>query len=116
MSEIFKNGSGNVAPKQKQPPAQQYQSSVPKSQDFRVQNWDNSPGNNLVINRKSLNVEATKTTKNKIREGNLQFLQKLQSLKPTYNTDDFIQQHRERGHLVERISRYPLILDHNCKN
>lgn len=63
MSDIFKNGSGNVAPKQKSNnPPHDYYNSVPKSQDFKVQNWENSPGNNLVINRKSLNVEQTRTT------------------------------------------------------
>lgn len=37
MSDIFKNGSGNVAPKQKSNnPPHDYYNSVPKSQDFKV--------------------------------------------------------------------------------
>ena len=42
--------------------------------------WDSvngRPGANLVVNRKSLNIEATKRQDNKIRVENLKFLEKL---------------------------------------
>lgn len=67
-----------------------------------------------MVNRRSLNVESNRLTQNKIKDHNLRFLRKLQSLKSTYPTDEYIQQHKERGHIVERISRYPLVLDQNC--
>ena len=49
--------------------------------------WEHNPeGLNLVINRKSLNVESVRKTDEKIREGNLKFLSKLQNLKPSIDT------------------------------
>jgi len=77
--------------------------------------FGNLPGNNLVTNRKSLNVESNRMTQNKIKQNNLKFLRRLQSLKSNYSTEDYICQHRDRGHLVERISKFPLVLDHNCE-
>jgi hypothetical protein len=40
--------------------------------------WEYNPeGNNLVVNRKSLNVESNRRVEKHIREGNLQFLKKI---------------------------------------
>jgi hypothetical protein len=36
-------------------------------------------------------------------------------LKGTYDIDKYIDQHRERGKMVERISNYPMVLNHNAK-
>ncbi len=73
------------------------------------------PGNNLVINRRSLSVEKNRQLQSKIKETNYRFLHKLQNLKATYTTETFIDEHKKRFPLVERISRYPIVLDHNCE-
>lgn len=89
MTSIFKSGAGNVAPL-KRPGYSTYSggfdfhgvgSSHNKS---RQSGWssangdrEDSPGRDLVINRKSLNVESVRTTNNKILNENLKFLTKL---------------------------------------
>jgi hypothetical protein len=117
MSAIFKNGAGNVSPVRthSQGPGEFEYSciKVPRN-GSRMPDFGNLPGNNLVTNRKSLNVESNRMTQNKIKQNNLKFLRRLQNLKSNYPTDDYICQHRDRGHLVERISKFPLVLDHNC--
>jgi hypothetical protein len=49
----------------------------------------------------------------KIKEMNNLFVHKLQNLRATYTTEIFVEEHKKRLPLVERISRYPIVLDHN---
>ena len=44
----------------------------------------------------------------------MRFLNKLQNLESEYRADKLIAQHKQREPLVERICRYPLILNHNA--
>lgn len=93
MSVIFKNGAGHVAPMKCKSPKLEFENFSQIQQPrpgSRCPDFGNQPGNNLVVNRKSLNVESNRLTQNKIKYNNLKFLRKLQSLKSNYPTDDFI--------------------------
>ena len=72
-------------------------------------------GPNLVINRKSLNVESKRATDKKIQQENLMLLNRLQGLKGSYAIKSYISEHKKRAELVERISNYPLVLNHNAR-
>jgi hypothetical protein len=50
----------------------------------------------------------------RIRKENGKILVRLQNLKGTYDIEKYISDHRERGKMVERISTYPLVLNHNA--
>ena len=71
-------------------------------------------GPNLVINRKSLNREQRRGNEAKIQRENLQLLNRLQGLKGSYAIKNYISEHKARAQLVERISAYPLVLNHNA--
>ena len=79
---------------------------------FKKQDWDNEPGNNLVINRKSLNRESMRKTQEEIRHTNLKFLNRLQNLESDYKCEKLVAEHGRRGEIVERISRYPMAINH----
>lgn len=118
MTNIFKNGGGHVAPLRR-PGYSTYYGGFDGGNKSRSNGWhssgdEESPGRDLVVNRKSLNVEHVRKEQTKIREDNLKFLNRLQKLKPTYDTDQLIDEHKFRGQIVERISKFPLVLDHNC--
>lgn len=51
-------------------------------------------------------------TQDEIRSTNLRFLNKLQNLESDYKCEKLIAEHQKRGQVVERISRYPLVLNH----
>ena len=55
-----------------------------KRQAFGMQNQ--TPGTNLVKNRRSLNVESNRKRDDQIRVDNRKLLDKLSSLKPSINT------------------------------
>jgi hypothetical protein len=88
MTSIFKNGAGHVAPL-KRPGYSTYYGGFDfhgvgsSHQKSRQSGWGSesgdgdSPGRDLVMNRKSLNVESVRQTNNKIRDENLKFLAKL---------------------------------------
>lgn len=78
---------------------------------FKRQEWGNSPGANLVMNCKSLNRETTRRNQEQIKMRNLHFLNKLQSLESEYKTENLLAAHQRREPMVERICKYPLILN-----
>ena len=92
MSEILQVGAGHVAPKKQKryfgtsymsnscgqmETSRMNRSAERRYKPFKRQSWDNAPGSNLVINRKSLNVESNRKVQEQIKDQNLRFLFRL---------------------------------------